>query len=87
MYELAQVPVSLATWAGIKGVRSVLIQVFAGLERLKEGRQWKGCKDGLLRKWFKVTGHKSCLMVCMFSHYQHWDWTSEVPRFLLDLGC
>lgn len=37
MYELAQVPVSLATWAGIKGVRSVLIQVFAGLEGLREG--------------------------------------------------
>lgn len=37
MYELAQVPVSLGSWARIKGVRSVLIQVFAGLERLKEG--------------------------------------------------
>lgn len=36
MCELAQVPVSLAMWAGIKGVRSVLIQGFAGLERLKK---------------------------------------------------
>lgn len=35
MYELAQVPVSLAAWAGIRGVGSVLIQVFAGLEKLK----------------------------------------------------
>lgn len=37
MCELAQVPVSPATWAGIKGLRSVLIQGFAGLERLREG--------------------------------------------------
>lgn len=87
MYELAQMPVSFATWAGIKGVRSVLIQVFAGLERLQEGGKWKGCKDNSVTRWFKVTGRKSWLMMGMFSCYQHCDWTSEVPRFLLDLGC
>lgn len=44
MCELAQVPVSLATCAGIKVVRSVLIQVFAGLKRLKEGGSVKAVR-------------------------------------------
>lgn len=87
MYESAQMAVSLPTWSGIKVVRPGLTHVLAGLEMLKEWRQWKGCKDGLLRNRFKVTGQTSWLLLCRFGHYQQWDWTSEVqPKLLLDLG-
>lgn len=36
MYKLAQMPVSLAKWSGVKVVRPELIQVLAGLERFRE---------------------------------------------------
>lgn len=86
MYKSAQMPVSLATRSGIEVVGPELTPV-GRTGDAQRGRQWKGCKDGLPRNWFKVTGQMSWLLLYRLSHYQQWDWASEVqPKFLLDLG-